>query len=174
MRKKFSRTYVTNIQQHQSLLVPSKLGAGYSWNPTEATKSRFKHVDSCFHVLLFKAKALDILYLFKSSFTVSSHVNFDFSLSSYYYRALRTHCALVPLRWTRLNHLSWYSTSFSSIYATHSLSHVSSFRTLSFIVWLCFLVERLAGRPRGPTRRLISISRRLGRLINLWSTLVVY
>jgi hypothetical protein len=30
MRKKFSRTYVTNIQQHQSLLVPSKLGAGYS------------------------------------------------------------------------------------------------------------------------------------------------
>jgi hypothetical protein len=34
----------------------------------------------------------------------------------------------------------------------------------------CFLVERPAGRPRGPTRRLISINRRLGRLIDLWST----
>lgn len=39
---------------------------------------------------------------------------------------------------------------------------------------LCFLVERPTGRPRGPTRRLILISRRLGQLIDLWSTLVVY
>ena len=114
-----------------------------SWGRLELKPSR-SHQGSgtwiaIFQALLSKAKSLGILHHFKSSFIVSTQVNFGlplplFTLLSWLRIPLRTG-ASADLRWTCPNHLNRYWTSFSSIGATPNLSRISSFRTRSLLVW---------------------------------------
>jgi hypothetical protein len=69
-----------DVQQQQSLLVPSKLGSlELELKPNRSHKSKFRHVDSCFHTLLFKINS-GIIHPFKSPFAAPSHVNFGLPL----------------------------------------------------------------------------------------------
>jgi hypothetical protein len=91
-----------------------------------------------FHSLLSNANSLVIHQFFKSLFIDSSHVKFGrplslFSLSDHLITPLRTG-ASADLRWICSNHLKRCCTSFYSIGATPSLSHMSSFQTRSLLV----------------------------------------
>jgi hypothetical protein len=93
--------------------------------PYRNHKSSFRHMDNCFHALLFKAKSLDILP-FQIFFTVSSYINFGLPcFSSHCYCNLGSN-ASGGVRWTSLNYLNWYWTIFLQLVlplAYHAYHH---------------------------------------------------
>jgi len=127
----------TQQQQHNIL-------SQASWGRLEMKPKRPKSHSSgtliaSLQALLSKATSLEIFQSLRSLLIDSSEVSLDlplplFTLSTRFRTPLRTG-ASGGLRWSCPNHLNRYLVSFYSIGATPTLSRITSFRTLSLLVY---------------------------------------